>query len=88
MEDLFEKRKASKKEKKKYERLKEALEILDEHYETMKYMVNKGVEYEETEMEGTSDGDVEDEEDNVDDEDDMEVDFMSIEVRKIGVGKA
>jgi hypothetical protein len=44
MESSFEKRKARKKEKKKYERLKEALEILDKHYETMKYIVSKGVE--------------------------------------------
>jgi hypothetical protein len=89
MESSFEKRKARKNEKKKYERLKEALEILDEHYETMKYIVNKGVEYEELEMEITSVGDDEYEEDNVDDEDDdMEVDFMSIEVRKSGGGKA
>jgi hypothetical protein len=87
MVSSFEKRKARKNEKKKYERLKEALEILDEHYETMKYIVNKGVEYEE--MEITSVGDDEYEEDNVDDDDDMEEDFMSIgEIRKSGGGKA
>jgi hypothetical protein len=93
MEDLFEKRKASKKEKKRYERFKEALEILDEHYETMKYIVNKGLEYEETEMEEANIGEDEYEEyiaehnDN-DGGDDMEVDFMSDEVRKSEGGKA
>jgi hypothetical protein len=91
MEDSFEKRKARKKEKKKYERFKEALEILDEHYEMMKYIVNKGVEYEEMEMEEASVGDDEYEEYNAEHDDggdDMEVDFMSIEVRKSGGGKA
>jgi hypothetical protein len=90
MESSFEKRKVRKKEKEKYERLKEALEILDEHYETMKYIVSKEVEYEEMEMEVTSVGDDEYEEDNVDDDggDDMEVDFMIIgETRKSGGGK-
>jgi hypothetical protein len=86
MESSFEKRKVRKNEKKKYERLKEALEILDEHYETMKYIVNKAAEYEE--MEITSGEDVEYDDDNVDD-DDMEDDFMSIgEIRKSGGGKA
>jgi alpha-galactosidase/6-phospho-beta-glucosidase family protein len=91
MEDLFEKSKASKKEKKRYERFKEALEILDEHYETMKYMVNKEVEYEEAEMEETGVEEDEYEEysaEHDDGGDDMEVDFMSGEVRKSEGGKA
>jgi hypothetical protein len=88
MEGSFEKRKVRKNEKKKYERLKEALEILDEHYEMMKYVMSKAAEYEE--MEITSGEDVEYEEDNVDDdEDDMEDDFTTIgEIRKSGGGKA
>jgi hypothetical protein len=89
MESSFEKRKVRKNEKKKYERLKEALEILDEHYETMKYIVSKGAEYEEMEMEITNVGDDEYEEDNVDDEDDdMEDNFRTIgEIRKSGGGR-
>jgi hypothetical protein len=92
MEDSFEKRKARKKEKKKYERFKVALDILNEHYEMMKYIVNKAAEYEELEMEGElSVGEDEYEEyiaEHDDGGDDMEVDFMSDEVRKSGGGKA
>jgi hypothetical protein len=72
MEYSFEKRKVRKKEKKKYEKLKEALEFLDEHYDTMIHLMNKAEENEE--MEITSGEDVEDDDDN----DDMELDFMSI----------
>jgi hypothetical protein len=88
MESSFEKRKVRKNEKKKYERLKEALEILDEHYETMIHIMNKGAEYEKMEITNVEDGEYEG--DNVDDEDDdMEDDFTSIgEIRKSGGGKA
>jgi precorrin-3B methylase len=79
MEYSFEKRKVRKEEKKKYERLKEALELLDEHHDTMINIMNRAEQNEE--MEITSDEDVED--------DDMEVDFMSIgEKRKGGGGRA
>jgi hypothetical protein len=95
MEISFGRREARKDEKKKYERAKEALEILDEHYEMMMHVMDKAAEYEEMEMEmeEASVGDDENEEYNSDDEhddedDDMEVDFMSIEVRKSGGGKA
>jgi hypothetical protein len=55
----------------------------------MKYIVSKGAEYEEMEMEITNVGDDEYEEDNVDDEDDMEEDFTTIgEIRKSGGGRA
>jgi hypothetical protein len=65
----------------KYERLNETLEILDEHYDTMINIMNRAEQNEE--MEITS-GDVEN-----DDDDDMEVDFMSIgEKRKGGGGRA
>jgi RNA processing factor Prp31 len=91
VETSFEKRKVRKNEKKKYERLKKAFEILDDYDETMKYIVSKGTEYEEMEMEITNVGDGEYEEDNDEDEDDddMEDNFRTIgEIRKSGGGKA
>jgi hypothetical protein len=92
MEISFGERGARKDEKKKYERAKEALEILKEHYKMMKHVMYKAAEYEEMEMEEASVGDDEYEEYNSDDDDDggndMEVDFMSGEVRKSEGGKA
>jgi hypothetical protein len=91
MEISFGRREARKDEKKKYERLKEALEIMKEYYKTMMHVMYKAAEYEKMEMEEASVGDVEYEEDNSDhdddEDDDMEVDFMSGEVRKRGGGK-
>jgi hypothetical protein len=87
MECSFEKRKVRKKEKKKYERLKEALELLEEHHDTMIHIMNRAEQNEE--MEITSDEDVEDDDDDDNVDDDMEVDFTSIgEIRKSGGGKA
>jgi hypothetical protein len=85
MEYSFEKRKARKKEK-KYERLKKALEILEEHHETMKYIVNKAAEYEE--MEISYGEDVEENEDDGSDEDDDDMDeyLLSIEREMKGGG--
>jgi hypothetical protein len=73
------------------ENLVEALNILEEHYKTMKYVMSKAAEYEELEMKGeVSVGEDEYEEYNAEHDDggdDMEVDFMSGEVRKRGGGK-
>jgi hypothetical protein len=83
-------RKARKNEEERCENLVEALNILEEHYKTMKYVMSKAAEYEEMEMkEEMSVGEDEYEEYNAehDDDDDMEVDFMSDEVRKSGGGK-
>jgi precorrin-3B methylase len=86
MEYSFRKRKVKEEEKKKYERLKEALELLNEHHDTMIHIMNRAEENEE--MEITSGEDVEDDDDD-DEDDDMEVDFMIIrEIRKSGGGKA
>jgi hypothetical protein len=84
-------RKARKNVEERCENLVEALNILEEHYKTMKYVMSKAAEYEELEMEEeVSVGEDEYEEYNAEHDDggdDMEVDFMSGEVRKRGGGK-
>jgi hypothetical protein len=83
-------RKARKNVEERCENLVEALNILEEHYKTMKDVMSKAAEYEELEMKEVSIGEDEYEEYNAEHDDggdEMEVDFMSGEVRKREGGK-
>jgi hypothetical protein len=72
--------KVKKENKKKYEKLKEGLDLLDEHNDMMIHLMHKAEQNEE--MYITSGEDVEVDDD--DDDDDMEVDFMSIGEKRRG----
>jgi D-lyxose ketol-isomerase len=71
--------KVKKEDKKKYEELKKAIKLLDEHNDTMIHLMNKAEQNEEMDITSGEDVEVDD-----DDDDDMEVDFMSIGEKRRG----
>jgi hypothetical protein len=76
----------NKEDQKKYEDLKVAIELLDEHNDVMKYIMNVAKHKEEEEfkveikankeMDTSSDDDEDDEDDDDDDDDTMDIDFF------------